>query len=290
MAVEQITAVTALIGAVTGMLWPVIAVGVLFAFRGPAMRALNRVSDDGGTIEVFGVKVNVGKATEEQQRLIEDVQQQLATLRDAIKLQGEIGPRRDSDRQSSFLDPSTLAPRPPAAPAPPPMAAAPIDDPFMPLSQPMAMAPHPEVAAGAGSTTSFGSAGSPAIVAPVARSATPRLLWVDDHPENNAVLMASLRNRGFIVVEALTTADALDRFTPGGFDTVISDMGRDTADAGVTLTERIRARDGDVPILIFCSIGARRIYGPFALRVGATLVTESQSVLMQHLLELQGGV
>ena len=117
----------------------------------------------------------------------------------------------------------------------------------------------------------------------------PRLLWVDDHPENNAVLTASLRSRGYVIVEVLDTASALEAFVPGAFDAVVSDMGRDRADAGVDLTERIRKRDAAVPILIFCSIGAKRIYGGFARLAGATLVTESATLLTEKLEQLSLG-
>ncbi|UAJ10932.1 response regulator [Glacieibacterium megasporae] len=273
---RNVIAITGLIGAITGILWPVIAVGVLFAFRGPAMRALNRVSDDGGTIEVFGVKLNVGKATEEQQRMIEDLQKQVGTLRDAARVQGEIG-----QRASGFLDPSTSAGRVIAAPPrtipPAPLAQAPSGGEIMVGAVPSSD-PTPPIAVGSA---------NPAALAPLTRSSKPRLLWVDDHPENVALLRASLRSRGFVIVEASSTEVALDAFGSREFDAVISDMGRDTADAGVSLAARIRGVDANVPIFIFCSIGAVRIYGGFAKQAGATLVTDSATLLMERLLELQ---
>jgi CheY-like chemotaxis protein len=242
------------------------------------MRALNRVSDDGGTIKVFGVEVNVGKATEEQQRLIEDLQKQVGTLRDAIDVQ-----TGNSPVAPSVLDPSRPRSEPHVEPVGPESATklgSPVSNAeavgAAPAEPDCLLKPRPNV---------LFNPHSPARLRPAA----PRLLWVDDHPENNVLIAASLRQRGFIIVDAIDTAAALDRFVARGFDAVVSDMGRDTADAGVTLTQRIRALDFDVPIFIFCSVGAARIYGDFAQKQGATLVTESATLLMQRLLELQEG-
>jgi len=286
-----IIAVTGLIGAITGILWPTIAVGVLFAFRRPAMRALNRVSDDGGTIEVFGVKVNVGQATEQQQKMIEDLQKQVATLRDAVRVQGEIGPR-----EPTFLNPSTMAPRPPAPVSPPASSATARDDGrstmdagLPPPAQAAAQPPLDGRMAAPPATALASKPGLAQSAAPTLRCAAPRLLWVDDHPENNTLIAASLRARGFIITDARDTASALACFAPHAFDAVISDMGRDIPDAGAMLTRQVRTLDGDVPILIFCSDIAARTYGAAARAAGATLVTASTTLLMAQLFALQAG-
>lgn len=215
---------TAFVAAAASLLWPVIAVVALMMFRGPAMRALNRVTESGGTVEVFGVKVNVGKATEEQQVMIEDLQKQVQALRDKVGL----------GQEAAMASESTAA------------------------------VPAPE------------------------RRPNPRILWVDDKPENNAVLVASLVNRGFHIEQSLTSEDAEIRFDAGNFDTVISDMGRgaDRA-AGLALIKALRGRGTSVPILIFCSNKAAAVYREAALDAGADLITDSATLLLEALMKLK---
>lgn len=244
MSAEDITAWSALIAALTGVMWPIIAVGLLIAFRDPVMRALSRISEDGGTVEVFGVKIDVGKATEEQQALIEDLQEQVKLLRGAI----------GADAKHS-ASPVTTPPPPP------------VDNGF------------------GGVVDMYSSTRDPE--APPPRRAHPRLLWVDDYPENNAVLVASLRNRGFEIDQVRSTAEAIAHFAPARYDAVVSDMGRpEGRDAGVALTATIRP-EAAIPILIFCSDGGVREFGDRAHAAGANIVTSSATVLMDNLRDLQ---
>jgi CheY-like chemotaxis protein len=221
---EQLKELSAFVSAAASLLWSVIAIVALLMFRGPAMRALNRVTESGGTVEVFGVKVNVGKATEEQQVMIEDLQKQVQALRDKVGLgQGA----------------ATAGKSPGGVPA-----------------------PEPRV--------------------------NPRILWVDDKPENNAVLVASLVNRGFQIEQSLTTEDAEILFDAGEFDIVISDMGRgaDRA-AGLGLIKALRRRNTSVPILIFSSNKAAAVYREAALAAGADLITDSATLLLEALMKLK---
>src|SRR3954453_11852878 len=53
------------------------------------------------------------------------------------------------------------------------------------------------------------------------------VLWVDDHPENNAYETKAPVDKGIEVVQVRSTAEALTRIrTHRPFDVVISDMGR----------------------------------------------------------------
>lgn len=249
MTAESITALSSLIAALTGLLWPIIAVGLLIAFREPATRALKRFSERGGSLEVFGLRVEV--ATEQQQVLIEDLQKQVTELRRAVGL-------------------DKLGPTPPPNP-----------------SDVFGFERRAD-SAGAELPEKYGDAagGRTSVVAnrAVKRSRHPRLLWVDDHPENNALLAASLTRRGFVIDQATTSAEALARHASGGYDAIITDMGRDGADgrtdAGVDLTRRIRAADSAIPILIFCSsAGVERESGA-AIAAGADLITSSTTQLV----------
>ena len=214
--------------------WPAVALLALLVFRSPVLRALDRIADAGGTIEVFGVKIGVGKATEQQQGLIEDVQKQLKLLSDRIDaLHG--------------IDAG-------AAPGP-------VDT-----------VEAPALRQGA---------------APDAKRAHPRVLWVDDYPENNSLIVASLKNRGFDIATALSSDEGLAALRRGHFDAVISDMGRRSDDDGVTFTRAVRGFDPAIPILIFCSARAAARYGQQARDAGATIVTDSATVIGQSLLALQ---
>ena len=63
--------------------------------------------------------------------------------------------------------------------------------------------------------------------------ARAHILWVDDHPENNASIVELLSNYGVDVEVALTNAEALAQLTrhPKRYDVLISDMGRDNEPA-----------------------------------------------------------
>ncbi|GAB7079950.1 hypothetical protein [Megalodesulfovibrio paquesii] len=88
------------------------------------------------------------------------------------------------------------------------------------------------------------------------QAAITSLLWVDDNPKNNAVLIGGMQVFGVQVETALTTAAAMERFTKGGIAMVISDMGRIENGvyhprAGLELAEQIRALDENIPIALY---------------------------------------
>ncbi|QMW21902.1 response regulator [Sandaracinobacteroides saxicola] len=281
-----LTAWTALIGALTAMVWPLIALGALVVMRKPLIAALQRMGSDGGTIEIFGVKLNVGKATEEQQKLIEDLQRQVAVLRDASRIQDELmGRTRDWNATAPGRLPTAYPPSPAPGPTWSPLAptAGQENDPPSPVTAPAPMAP----AAPPPPAPATIAASAP----PPQRRASNRLLWVDDFPDNNAVLVASLEHRGVPVTQVRESDTALAHFEPGFYGAVISDMGRGVeADAGVALTKAIRARDADIPIFIFCSTDAKQKFGGAALAAGASFVTSSTTLLLGKLEDIGIGV
>jgi CheY-like chemotaxis protein len=57
-------------------------------------------------------------------------------------------------------------------------------------------------------------------------SASRSIFWVDDHPENNAVLADSWRRDGTHVAIARSTSEALDLLAGQSYGLVISDVGR----------------------------------------------------------------
>jgi CheY-like chemotaxis protein len=85
-----------------------------------------------------------------------------------------------------------------------------------------------------------------------------RVLWVDDHPENNAGEAAALAKLQIEVVAVRSTDEALARLADGGagrngFDLVISDWSRDAEGpmAGLRLMVAMRARGHAQPVIYY---------------------------------------
>lgn len=114
------------------------------------------------------------------------------------------------------------------------------------------------------------------------------ILWVDDHPKNNALLIASLQKSGIAVSSAVNTKEAVERFKHGSFDCVISDSCRhegrelDNCQAGIELSSQIRETNSKVPIYLYTDkVDAK--FKQKAEDAGATAVTSSPSELLKLL-------
>ena len=85
------------------------------------------------------------------------------------------------------------------------------------------------------------------------------VLWVDDHPSNNAFEMAQMKASGLQIIQALSTEEAMAALTgKARIDLVISDMGRSehgqyVADAGLILLRQIKTSGLDLPFMIYSS-------------------------------------
>lgn len=90
-----------------------------------------------------------------------------------------------------------------------------------------------------------------------------RLLWVDDHPENNAYEVEAVQRKGVKVELVRSTAEALravDEADPP-FDAIVTDMGRvedgrDRPQAGVELITQLAERRVSSPVYVYASAGA----------------------------------
>ena len=99
-------------------------------------------------------------------------------------------------------------------------------------------------------------AGGPPDPPPERRAAA--VLWVDDRPENNALLIDQLMTDGVQVDVARTTDEGLALASRRGYGAVISDMGRwedgrYRTVAGLDLARELRASGDDTPLLVFTS-------------------------------------
>jgi CheY-like chemotaxis protein len=82
-----------------------------------------------------------------------------------------------------------------------------------------------------------------------------RVLWVDDHPENNHYEIGALTKLQIDVLPATSTSAAVKALEddPDGFDLVISDWGRpwDGPGAGLRLLSRLRRRGSALPLVFY---------------------------------------
>jgi len=91
----------------------------------------------------------------------------------------------------------------------------------------------------------------------VREAAGSRILWVDDHPQNNVLERRSLEVIGIKFDLSTSTDDALSRLATTAFDAVISDMGRPPdARAGYTLLDAMRKQGIQIPFIIYASSNA----------------------------------
>ncbi|GLR46690.1 response regulator [Sphingomonas astaxanthinifaciens] len=78
------------------------------------------------------------------------------------------------------------------------------------------------------------------------------ILWVDDHPANNRAEVALFRQRRIAVHLAETSEDAMRLVAMNDYRLVISDLGRgEDRLAGLKLTQALRERGAEVPIIIY---------------------------------------
>lgn len=79
-----------------------------------------------------------------------------------------------------------------------------------------------------------------------------RILWVDDHPENNAKERRFLERRRMAVYSVTSSEDALKLLAMYRYDAVVSDMGRHGNPlAGLELVQAMRARGDHTPFYLY---------------------------------------
>jgi len=86
----------------------------------------------------------------------------------------------------------------------------------------------------------------------------PPVLWVDDHPENNASERQALSVLGIPIHVATSTTEALRLLDRNRYGVIITDLGREEdgvsdADAGLKLTREVRARHPETPVVVYAT-------------------------------------
>jgi CheY-like chemotaxis protein len=120
----------------------------------------------------------------------------------------------------------------------------------------------------------------------------PTVLWVDDQPEANALELAKLRDDGIEVLQARSTAEAMDVLTlRRGVHAIVTDLGRTEGGeyrphAGLALLRQLREAGFEQPVLVYTSARGVERDRDDALAAGAAAVTASPTELFAALQEL----
>jgi CheY-like chemotaxis protein len=247
-----------LISAIAALLWPLLVIVVLLIFGGQLLSKLKN-SDD-VTLEFGGQRLNFKQATDQQSDMITDLQREVASL------------KRRLDYTDSGIWGADARRRPGAE--------------EVPRATPGAKATGPgaETDEEFGGTTQEPVDTSWMLEEQERRITPPRsILWVDDHPENNAVLADSWRRDGAHVEIARSTGEALRLLEGHPYGLIISDMGRresgaDVPDAGLRLLKKVRTSDPFTPFVLYGNVD---VFSEAAKSAGATMVTGSTFELME---------
>ncbi len=115
-----------------------------------------------------------------------------------------------------------------------------------------------------------------------------RILWVDDHPENNAFEIARLQAAEIPVDQVSSTDEALVSLTHKRYTKVITDLerrenGQTAPQAGIELINRMRDNGIPIPVYVYCSKAAVDLYGDKVSAAGAAGITSSPLELFEQL-------
>jgi len=84
-----------------------------------------------------------------------------------------------------------------------------------------------------------------------------RILWVDDHPDNNILERQAFEAMGLSFTLALCTEDALKKLRQSKYAAIISDMGRrEGPREGYVLLDTLRKQGNNIPLIFYASSNA----------------------------------
>ncbi|MGK5026113.1 response regulator [Janthinobacterium sp. RB2R34] len=134
--------------------------------------------------------------------------------------------------------------------------------------------------AGDGEKTAASLAGLPTAQKPAAH-----VLWLDDHPGNNTLLVEQLARNNIQVDLAQSLAQAQVLLQKNRYGLLITDMarlegGRHAKNAGVRTVREVRLAMPDLPIVVYCSKDTATSYGKQAEAAGARFITSSGTSLL----------
>lgn len=123
------------------------------------------------------------------------------------------------------------------------------------------------------------------------RQSAVEILWLDDHPRNNTLLVEQLVRQNIRVDLAQSTAQALSLLSKKPYALLITDMarlegGQRQPDAGVQTVREVRHLTPSMPIIVYCSKDTAVTYGQQAEAAGANFITTSGTSLLAHVNKL----
>lgn len=316
------------ISAVASLLWPLIVLAVLVLFRGPLIRVIRSTEKRDFTIKIAGQEVSVGELHRQQMDMMADLHDQVAALRKDVDLlqhagPAKLGPSRKAQEAAKAVAAHAAAPTAntggsanglpsfddndteltdvevPDQDRPQfhdDMVKAPWERLELATQEPEEHNEGEEQGAKGLTLTVLPAPGAPGDDVPHAK--TPELpdtrpkpagvLWVDDHPEHNALQLDQLERRGIVVDTARSTREALQKLTGQRYQLIVSDMervesGKPVPNAGLELIRTVRTFDRDTPVVIYSAAPSERILDDTAAQIGADLVTNSWYQLSQEL-------
>ncbi|MCF4120397.1 hypothetical protein L1785_05340 [Antribacter sp. KLBMP9083] len=288
-----------LLTAIAALLWPLLVLTVLLLFRAQ-LKALLGGSEV--TLELGGQKVTVKQLSDQQAALIDDLQRQVVGLRaDLAGLRPPSYPEPpypewpppwlDEDRGLEKRGDTVPGAPVPGGPVPggPPLPPW-QGGPGSPGRGPAAPEePYADADDDDSEPVDRRTAPGAPWTQPEPPTRRPRsVLWVDDTPQDNALMLDSLRRQGVTVDLASTTESAMGLMQDRSYGAVISGMsrselGHDLPDAGLRLLARVREVDRAMPVVLVGSGGpAERVQ---ALAAGATDLTGSPVRILEILRE-----
>lgn len=131
--------------------------------------------------------------------------------------------------------------------------------------------------------------GQPAVASlasmPKAQKPPSRVLWLDDHPRNNTLLVEQLARENIKVDLVQSLAQAMSLLQKNQYALLITDMarlegGQRVKDAGVRTVREVRVAQPELPIIVYCSKDTVASYGKEAEAAGARFITTSGTSLL----------
>lgn len=131
--------------------------------------------------------------------------------------------------------------------------------------------------------------GSAAVTAlagmPAEKKPATLVLWLDDHPRNNTLLVEQMERENIKVDQATSTRQALAMLQQKPYALLITDMARvenrrRIKDAGVRTVRDVRQAQPALPIIVYCSKDTLASYGTEAESAGARFITTSGTSLL----------
>lgn len=305
------------ITAIASLLWPLLVLVLIVLFRKPLSRVVHSAEQREWTLEVGGQRITMNQLSDQQNAMIADLQRQVHTLNDTVArltAQQQVPPATPEPAQPDYgAEPAYPGAAQPTH-EPPSGGRAPggtvlggfEQAPQAPQASRSQRAPQDQQAPQAPNGPESPSAGPPGYApvppqpsAPVAgspeaagnahpRAAPNAVLWVDDVPENNALIVDQLQRDGVRVDLARSTQEGLALLGSRRYAIVLSDMGRTengtvVPDAGLRLLRAVRETDPRIPFVIYCGTRTHDRYQFQAMSEGATAITASPTVLTEHL-------